>query len=344
MMMARHTLLAIAALLGVACTDAPTLTGTNQGAAVTNEEVFDAVWGEFDRHYSYFQVKGVDWDAMRATYRPQALNAPSSAELAKVIGNMLNTLRDRHVSLTPTGSGSIIRYLTRADSQPSSYDSGLIESHYVTAANTTNGGHVRYGYAAPTVGYIRIPTFEGDGWAGEIDAAIAALPQAQSMIVDVRGNPGGSHDLAIQVAGRFATSSVVYSYTKSRNGPGRNDFTGMTAQTVSPAGPRQFTGPVTVLTDRRVYSSAENFTLALSSFPNVTTVGDTTAGASGKPITRELPNGWTYTLSTWVEYTADKKVYENIGLAPDVYAGPTVRAGVNRTDPTMDRAIAAMTR
>lgn len=323
-----------------ACTE-PTLTGNS--APATNAEVFDALWNEFDLRYSFFEVKGVNWDSMRVVHRPRAIAAENDAALARVLGTMIAALQDRHVFLTTAGSAPMT-LLSKTDSVPprNPFDAQMIDRRYLQAKRVTQGGHIQFGFVTPAIGYVRIPAFDGSGWAGELDEALAALAGAQSMIVDVRGNRGGSHTVAIAAAGRFASSSFVYSYTKMRNGPAHSDFTGLSPQTVSPAGPAQFRGPVVVLTNRVVYSSAENFVLAMHALPTVTTMGDSTGGASGRPLTRELPNGWTYTLSTWVEYTRDRRVFENIGLAPDVYV-PTNWADLQRgVDAVMDRAIAAL--
>jgi hypothetical protein len=324
------------ALLGAACSE-PVLAPSH--STTSNADVFDAIWTEFDLHYSYFIVKNVDWNAARDRYRPQAIAAANDVELARVIGNMLAELRDRHVMLTPTGAGSSISYRAPSDTAVAAFDASLVGRRYLAPARVSVGGHVQYGMVSASVGYVRLPSFEGSGWVGELDAALRDMSNATSMIVDVRGNPGGSHDLAMAAAGRFATASYTCSYTRIRNGPSHDDFTAMTPQTVAPAGPAQFRGKVVVLTNRRVYSSAENFVLAMEALPSVTTMGDTTAGASGRPMTRELSNGWTYTVSTWIEYTADQKIFENIGLAPDVYVTARmtdISAGV---DPVLDRAM-----
>ena len=76
--------------------------------------------------------------------------------------------------------------------------------------------------------------------------------------------------------------------------------------------------PVYVLSNRHDFSSAEDFILAMRGTGSATIVGDTTAGVTGGPIVRELANGWTYELSQWIEYTADKKAFEGVGIAPDV--------------------------
>jgi hypothetical protein len=321
-------------LVGAACSD-PSLTAPPASARV---DIFDDVWRDFDLNYSFFTLKGIDWDSVRAVYRPRAIAASSDAELARVLGDMLLTLHDRHVSLTTTGR--TITYQSQSDLAPTPFDPVLIEQRYLARPGVTAGGHVHYGMASPTVGYVRIPTFEGAGWAGEVDDALGALPDAHALIVDVRDNPGGTTALAADVAGRFTTSAHTFGYVRIRQGPGHDDFTDYIAETVSPSGPKQFDGPLFVLTNRKDYSSAEDFVLAMRTLPQATTVGDTTAGASGSPLVRELPNGWTFDLSTWIEYTPQRTPFENIGLAPAVYVPSTMIDLASGRDPILERAIA----
>ena len=40
-------------------------------------------------------------------------------------------------------------------------------------------------------------------------------------------------------------------------------------------------------------------------FPNVTLAGDTTVGASGNPAFYDLGGGWQYSVSRWIETTAN---------------------------------------
>ena len=111
-------------------------------------------------------------------------------------------------------------------------------------------------------------------------------------------------------------------------------------ETVTPTGPRQFRGPVFVLSNRRSYSTAENFILAMRSLPNVTVIGDTTAAASGARIVRELANGWTYQLPEWIEYTTDHRAYEGRGLAPDGVVKGTLQDSQRAVDAALERALA----
>lgn len=302
--------------------------------------LFDSVWREFDLHYSFFQLKGIDWTAVGARHRDRAIAATSDRAFANELAAMLAELHDPHVSLTPFGPGSTLRYISPYDTAAMHFNERATLAKYVPNATTTSGGngHIRYGMASPGVGYMRIASFMGAGWSGEVDEALGALAGATSMIIDIRGNGGGNRNIATEIAGRFTDHSRTFSYLRYRSGAGHGDFTGFITQTVEPQGHR-FSGPVYVLTNRHDYSSAEDFVLAMRVRPQTVIMGDTTAGASGGPIVRELPNGWTYELSQWIEFTPDKQVFEGRGLVPDVIIKPTVTTLNAGRDPVVDQAL-----
>lgn len=322
-----------AAVCGLACNElvlGPT-------APQSYPALFDEVWQQFDLHYSFFELKHVNWDSLGAHYRVQALAAPTDLLFSLALSRMLGELRDVHVSLTPGTTGSTMRYLSAADTTPTYFDLRVV-AHYVPDLRTTPGGHVKYGALAPAVGYVVIRDFEGTGWASELDSALTHLGSATRLVVDVRDNPGGNYVLAARLAGRFADRSRTYGYVRVRNGPGHGDFTDYSAEVVAPEGVA-FRGPVFVLTNRHDFSSAEDFVLAMRVLPSVTLVGDTTAGASGGPIVRELSNGWTYQLSEWIEYTSDHRTFEQIGLAPDVVVKASAANANLGVDGALERAL-----
>lgn len=328
-----------------ACSDA--IVGPR--ARTDNAAIFDEVWKQFDLHYSYFGIKQVDWDSLGAHFRPRAVAATNDSELAGTLSEMMNALADPHVALTTGVNGASLRYLTPWERNEARFSESVVAEFYVRDLRATSGGRIRFGTAAPGIGYIRIPSFSGAGSAGELDEAIAALPGAESIVLDLRANSGGGNQLAISMAGRFVQERRLFAWVKLRNGPRRSDFSDFIAQYVSPAG-RRFSGRVAVLTDRRTMSSAEDFVLALRTRAGVTVVGDTTAGASGGPVTRELANGWTYQLSEWMEFTPDKRLFEQVGLAPDIAARPGAATGSanvssgsgGERDAALDAALAAL--
>ena len=334
--MRRALILAVAALAATACAD-PTLVAP---ADRSYAAIFDQMWHETDLTYSMFDVKQVNWDSVGAVYRPRALAAQSDFAFARVLSDMLSSLHDRHVSLTPGRGAMPMTYQAASDYQPLDFDSTLVERTYVTRRlSPAVAPHFHAGWLTPTIGYIRFPDFVGSGWGGELDAALDSLQNAKQLVIDVRSNPGGNYELALDLAGRFTDQPRTFGYVRIRNGPSHSDLTAPLPETVRPTGKRKFLGPVYLLVNRRVFSSAENFALALHQLPNVVTVGDTTGGSSGRPVTRELANGWTYELSTWIEYTTDNRVVEDAGVAPAIVVPRAASATIGKRDAVLDRVL-----
>ncbi|HET7563597.1 MAG TPA: S41 family peptidase [Gemmatimonadaceae bacterium] len=294
----------------VACTD--WVIGPEPSTSST--AIFDALWSDFDAHYSFFELKGIDWDSIRTVYRPLAAHASNDAELFETLAGMLAELHDVHVTLNGPDESYHWDPPYRID-----FDSTIAFTRYVIDAHHSPSGHLHYGRCMldSTVGYIAIPMFTDAGWTHEIDDVLDSLAGVRAIVIDVRGNGGGDTQNAVNIASRFADSARTFAYVRYRNGPRHSDFTPDIPETVAPAGARRFTGPVVVLTNRQVFSAAEEFVLAMHALPTVTTLGDTTGGGSGNPLVRELPNGWTYQISQWIEYTPQGRTFEGVGLAPD---------------------------
>jgi len=297
--------------------------------------MFDDLWKQFDLHYSYFPLKPVNWDSLGTHYRPLAMAATSDDAFGAVLGKMVSELHDLHVAVTT--DNRVYRYRSPYELADSMMNEAVIFTKYVKSPFETSGGHMRAGVIAPGVGYVRIRSFQGEDWAAEMDDALSRLGNVAAVIVDVRDNSGGSKIVATKVAGRFADRERVFGYVRLRNGPRRDDFSDDILETVKPEGTRHHGGRVYVLSNRGCMSAAEDFILAMRSLPTATIVGDTTVGASGGPLVRELANGWTYQMSQWVAYTADHNIFEGIGLAPDI----VVKHGPNAaSDLQLERAIA----
>src|SRR5258708_17821951 len=136
------------------------------GATPASDRValFDDVWREFDLHYSFFELKKINWDSLGAHYRPLALGAGTDQQLAGLLTDMLSELDDVHVSISATGVASPVRHLATGDTVPAYFSSRLIFEKYVPTARCTTSCHVRYGMATPTVGYLRIARVDVGDW------------------------------------------------------------------------------------------------------------------------------------------------------------------------------------
>jgi carboxyl-terminal processing protease len=297
----------------------------------TPAALFDRVWSDLDLHYSLFVVKQINWDSLGAVYRPRAVAAQSEDELSATIAGMLSKLQDGHVEWRGRQVGS----------PPSERPfEPVFTPPYVYMEESFKSG-VSYGVgASATVGYIAIRSFEGNGWLPDIDLALAALTGANTIIIDVRNNGGGLLENATGAAGRFADRATTVAYVRYRNGPAHSDFTSPIAQVVHPAGSRRFLKRVYLLTGRSTISAAELFVLSMRALGHTTVVGDTTAGETGSPWTRELQNGWSYQFPESIEYALDGHEFEDVGLPPDVPVVSSSSQTSNGVDAPLARAIA----
>lgn len=298
---------------------------------------FDAFWSTFDAQYSYFAYKHINWDSLRIAFRPRAAAAASQDELVVVLKEMTAPLRDIHVSFTTPGGA---RQATYTPAAAMNWDRTV----WLRTASACQLTQVKPNLGYCTIGsiaYIVVGSWNNTQFGrDDLDATVDRFRDAPAMIIEVRPNGGGSDALAFDLAGRFAPRSTVVGYVRFRNGPRYDDFTPETARRIEPRGAFQYTKPVIVLSGRGVFSSNESFISAMREMPNVTILGDTTGGGTGNPQDYALGDGWRYTVSRWIEWTADRRVIEWQGIPPDVvvpWDTAAVRAG---RDVVMEAALA----
>jgi hypothetical protein len=271
------------------------------------------VWRDFDATYPSFALRGVDWNAAGDQARSRAVVAQDDLDVANAIGAMLLQLRDVHVVLQ--AGNQLFHYTTCP--RPARYDDAAVTRAVQDRASTA-GGHLQLGHAAADTGYVRIQSFGGSGWGGEIDEALSRLSGIRALVVDVRSNGGGSDANSMPIAQRFLAGTVVFSTIRRRSGPGHDDLGPPVDRVLSPAGPH-FAGPVAVLIDGLTASAAESFAMMMRAAGGHL-VGEASCGASAAPAQRSLPRaGWSYLVPTWLEYVPwTGRTLEIEGIPPDV--------------------------
>jgi len=302
---------------------------------------FDLFWETFDAQYSYFAYKAINWDSLRAVYRPAAAAAKNQDELITILKQMVAPLRDVHVNFrTPSGAlQPSFQPVTRMNWNRDIWLEVIKPClfHHLKP----NLGTCRMGGGG--IGYIAIASWDPSMLSTSyLDVVIDQFRNTPGIIIDVRPNGGGDDALALALAGRFAKRRTTIGFVRFRDGRRHDDFSGEIAREVSPRGAFQFTQPVVVLAGRGVYSSSETFIAAMRELPNVVILGDTTGGGSGNPRTFPFGDGWTCSVSRWIEWTADRRVIEWQGIPPDVFvAWDSVAVSHNR-DPVLEAAVARL--
>jgi carboxyl-terminal processing protease len=310
--------------------DAPTDAATDGDAGEPSalEEQFEEVWRTFDETYPYFVHKGVDWDALGEAHRGLVGPETTYEEWVGVVASMLEPLHDNHVTLVTTGGDTVTPGHV---GWTANFDDGLVDAAYLDAPVVA--GALTHGWLSGNVGYARFTSWMDEGAVEAFHEAMETYASADAFVIDVRNNSGGSEPLAVEVAGRFASGTVLYGHHRYRDGPEWDDFGELRDRTFGPTGPWQFEGPVAVLTGSRCMSSNEAFVAAMRELPQVVTVGSTTRGSTGNPTSVDLADGTVLVLSTWIAYLPDMTVIEDSGIPPDEPAEFGVGDGV------LDRAM-----
>lgn len=285
---------------------------TNDDYADTPTDNFEALWKILDEHYCFFNQKGIDWDEVHTRYARQFDTSMTESQQFEVMARMLSELRDGHVNLY--ASFNTARYWAWHENYPKNYSDSLerayLKSDYLIASG------LDYTILDDNVGYIRCESFQYGIGAGNLDDILLHLQPCRGIIIDVRNNGGGNLTNAERLASRFTNEPLRVGFIQHKTGSGHNDFSPMKEQTLRPGKGIRWQKPVVVLTNRSVYSAANEFVKYMKRCPKATVVGDRTGGGAGMPFTAELPNGWTVRFSACPMYDHARNLTE-FGIDPD---------------------------
>ena len=277
---------------------------------------FEALWRIIDEEYCFLDYKaqeyGLDWDEVRRRYRARVSDDMPPGALFEVLGEMLAELRDGHVNLY--AAGDVARYWKWYEDYPANFDTEVAEAYLGTDYRIASG--LKYKILDDNIAYVRYESFSDAIGEGNIDEVISRLMLCRGLIIDIRGNGGGTLTNAERLAARFTNEPVLVGYIQHKTGPGHSDFSAMEEQWIEPSARLRWQKPVCVLANRGVYSAANEFVKYMSRFPQVTIVGDRTGGGAGLPFSNSLPNGWAVRFSACPMYDADGQPTE-FGIAPD---------------------------
>ncbi len=239
---------------------------TNAQQSTDPVENFEHLWKTFDRHYGIFLPKRVDWDALYKVYRPKVTKETTNDELFDIMSSMLGHLNDNHVSLRGNGRyycAGLLQQVKREGFSRSLVENKFIKGDFVSKMN----GRFHYGKLSDKIGYFHFSGFGNQSQsAAVVDEIVEEFKNCDGIVIDVRMNNGGSDRVGEAIIGRFADKKRLYLQTQIRNGPEHDDFTDPKFFHAEPKGPRQFTKPVIVLTNRSSVSAADNFSMGKNIF------------------------------------------------------------------------------
>ena len=287
---------------------------------------FEAFWSLYNERYALFGVKHVDWDGVYKVYRPKVKAKTSRDQLYQIFGEVIRLLNDVHVKVEDLHTGRVIQSGGRSIGT-GPFDIGVFSLDLIASTYASKGlearvdDNFRFGWLKGGIGYVHIGAFDyPTSSKSAIDEIVETFDKARAVIIDVRQNGGGDDKVGQLIANRFASKRRLYMTVAERiRGTDKNAFAKPVNWYIEPAGPKQFKGPIMVLTNSRSISAAENFVLAMRAIPQALIVGETTAGVMADVDDVDIGDGWEFSVPTNLFRDAHGVSWEGIGLVPDLW-------------------------
>jgi len=202
--------------------------------------------------------------------------------------------------------------------------SGEIKEHKLTRANIKVdmvkdiNGRKEFPLSESKIGYVRLTQF-GERTSDELDAALNKLKSRgmEALILDLRGNPGGLLDQAVEVCEKFLPRGQLVVTTEGRN-PGKSTVRNVTGRS------GEFRSlPIAVLVNLGSASASEIVAGCLQDCAalgrcKVVVIGEKTFGKGSVQEIMPLEGGAALRLTTSKYYTPSHKVIHEHGIMPDI--------------------------
>ncbi|MDR1144642.1 MAG: S41 family peptidase [Verrucomicrobiales bacterium] len=174
---------------------------------------------------------------------------------------------------------------------------------------------------ADKIGYLRITQF-GDKTLDEFNQAMKVLLDKgrgggiKALVLDLRNNPGGLLEVAVQVAGKFTPEGTVIVTTEGRVGANR------VAAHQARGREHWLQLPLVVLINRHSASGAEIVAGSLKDLRRAILIGETSYGKGSvqtvQPLDPSLNPPVALRLTTARYYTPSHNPINKVGIAPDI--------------------------
>ncbi len=168
------------------------------------------------------------------------------------------------------------------------------------------------------IGYVRLIQFN-EPTAEELSKALDELQKAgmQALILDLRNNPGGLLNSAVDVCAQFLPPRSKVVSTQGRMASQQHDYSTSGAKKDRP------NFPMALLINEGSASGAEIVAGALKDLHRAILVGETTFGKGSVQNVMQLPDGSAVRFTTAKYYTPSRQVIQGNGVAPNIRVAVT---------------------
>jgi len=179
-------------------------------------------------------------------------------------------------------------------------------------------GKKDYPLSVDGVGYVRITEF-GDNTSDELQEALDKLKSQgmKGLIIDLRGNPGGLLDEAVNVSQKFLPRGQLIVSTEGR------DSRENSIRRAEGHGDELKGEPIIILVNFGSASAAEIVTGCMQDLHRAVILGEKTFGKGSVQSIFPLDDGSALKLTTAKYYTPSHRVIHEHGITPDIFVPMT---------------------
>jgi carboxyl-terminal processing protease len=173
-----------------------------------------------------------------------------------------------------------------------------------------------------TIGYVKINQFQ-EQTASDLAAAMDTLTKQNisSLILDLRNNPGGLLNSAVDVSSQFLLSGKLVVFIKDRKGERVEYRSGKNSNSTGTS------IPMVVLVNQGSASASEIVAGALKDWNRAVIIGTETFGKGSVQSVVPLGDGSALRLTTAKYYTPKGISIQTTGITPDILVKPEVKEG-----------------
>jgi carboxyl-terminal processing protease len=176
----------------------------------------------------------------------------------------------------------------------------------ITRQSILNGDVVAYQLATKVV-YIQISSITSQV-SNDVAIALAKYPHTSGIVLDLRDNPGGLLNVAVDVASQFLPEGTVVSYSR------KND----SEVVLESKNKNPESAPMTVLISRATASAAEVIAGALQDRNRAVIIGEKSYGKGTVQEIIDLVDGSKLEITVGKYRTPNGRVIDQVGIAPDL--------------------------
>jgi carboxyl-terminal processing protease len=163
------------------------------------------------------------------------------------------------------------------------------------------------------IAYVRLIQFN-EPTAEEFSKALDELQKQgmQALVLDLRNNPGGLLNSAVDVCAQFLPANTKVVSTRGRVASQQHEYA------TSPTAKERPHFPMAVLVNEGSASGSEIVAGALKDLHRAIIVGETTFGKGSVQNVMQLPDGSALRFTTAKYYTPSKQVIHGNGVVPNI--------------------------